>query len=164
MLVLDRDAFAKVSSCSKCLVDKDFTALQSDDDALTVDLVETCARQAAVIHELIDKEHDLLSLNWLRVGHLLDDFVEWLINDCLGVSPIIEGVVNRYKSDKNCSPNSTELMVSTRDIENSFLITMLFSELEFEDKEDLCFLSKKASVFIMEYFTTVATRQTVAFF
>lgn len=153
-------AFSEVSASCKYLMNKEFPGTSSGESGppVATDLGTSCAHQAAALYESIANEHEMLSLNWIHVGRLLDEFVEQLFV-FLGISPLIE----EYGRVMPCNPSFNEIVVR-RDIGNRFLMDSVFYELNFEENEEACIASKKAAEFMMEYFSTVANRDALTFF
>ena len=127
---VDGNDFLEVSSSCKCLIDKEFPCLRSTENDLAADLGATCARQVTFLRDRIDEEHEMLCLNWLKVGHVLDECVGELF-DRLGISALVK----QFWQDEPRIDGKYAVM--RRDTGNKFLMDMVFRELHFQENEEL---------------------------
>lgn len=109
------------------------------------------ARQAAFLQEKAGKEREALSLSWLKVGCLLNEFVEGHFG-CAGVSPLVN---ERFQVIQSAGKAQHNDGVARHGAGSRFLVDAAFRELEFEEGEGWHISSKKVEELMSECFTTV---------
>ena len=120
----------------------------------TADLGASCSREAALLKSKIEKDSEILRLNWFKVCHDMEEFLDKVLGS-LEISSLVKDYCNR-KMDQPVGE------LYEIDVTVKFLADMVFRELEFE--KDGGENSKIVATLMSEYFTKIATLQNTTYF
>ena len=121
-----------------------------------------CSQQSTLVRDAIDSEHEMLSIDWLATGHLLDNFVQEIM-EALHLPQLvaeIQPVLISHKYKIILGHDTVYL----RNIAGLFLSDMVFRELEFEKATESCVNSQTVATIMKEFFSSQGTMKDIVLF